>query len=523
MRSLNDHLTLPDLGEPLAGPGVVEGSAGGSCGVLCTFWMAVSPEGVIDHVSARVRGRACAFALASALVESSRGRTIVDAARLGINTVHGDFQTLDEDDVERAMVVEDAFHHALGNWCVAESRRARDRDHDRTRDPDHDRTRDPDRSSARAGLRASGIESPRSTTKPKSALVAMSGGVDSAVALHRAGHDPDRIVGTTLRLWIDPQAPDPEAACCAPSSVRRARHTCHQRGLPHISIDLRKGFAQQVVAPFIASYSAGETPNPCVGCNGHFRLDEMVHIADALGLDELVTGHYARLVERDGEVLLQRAIDHTKDQSYMLARTTQAVLSRMRFPLGEQTKTHTRAQAEQLGMVQAQIPDSQEVCFLGGGDYRGFLERRGALGIHGEIHHVDGTVLGVHEGIARFTPGQRRGLGPIQHHDGGPLYVVGVSPKTGVVTVGPVSALDTKSVSLASVRLHESALRRPVSARLRYRAGLEGQSGRVVPTDNRTAVLEFDEPVRAPAPGQLACLYDEDGVVVGTGFIIRDR
>src|SRR4051795_9101894 len=212
--------------------------------------------------------------------------------------------------------------------------------------------------------------------------VAMSGGVDSAVALLRAAPNA---IGVTLRLWLDPDGPDSERACCSPEAVIAARETCHARGLPHVTLDLREAFRRAVVTPFIRGYARGETPNPCIRCNGSFRFAELLAFAERAGAARLATGHYARIVERDGARLLARARDLEKDQSYMLARLDPRFLDRIWFPLGEQTKDETRAEARRAGLAASGRAESQEACFLGGGDYRDFLRRHGVADEEGEI------------------------------------------------------------------------------------------------------------------------------------------
>src|SRR5918996_1103507 len=209
---------------------------------------------------------------------------------------------------------------------------------------------------------------------PGRAAVAMSGGVDSAVALLRAAPNT---IGVTLRLWQDPAGPSAERACCSPEAVAAARATCHALGLPHVTLDLRDEFKSAVVDPFAAGYAAGDTPNPCTRCNGAFRFDALLAFAERAGADSLWTGHYARIVERDGRLLVGRAADADKDQSYMLSTLDPGALSRIRFPLGEQTKQETRSEAAAAGLAAAARAESQEACFLAGGDYRRFLERQG--------------------------------------------------------------------------------------------------------------------------------------------------
>ena len=236
----------------------------------------------------------------------------------------------------------------------------------------------------------------------------MSGGVDSAVALLRAG---PAAIGVTLRLWIDPEAPASERACCSPEAVIAARETCHRLGLPHVTLDAREAFRAAIVQPFVDAYARGETPNPCTRCNGSFRFAQLLAFARRAGAARLATGHYARIVEHGGRSLLARAVDPQKDQSYMLARLDPRHLERIWFPLGEQTKDETRAEAERAGLAVARRAESQEACFLGGGDYRDFLERHGLTGREGRVVDETGATLGAHQGFWRFTPGQRRGLG----------------------------------------------------------------------------------------------------------------
>ena len=210
----------------------------------------------------------------------------------------------------------------------------------------------------------------------------MSGGVDSAVALLKS---LPNAIGVTLRLWLDPDGPDSERACCSPEAVLAARATCHSLGVPHVTLDLREEFRRAVVDPFVRGYEAGETPNPCINCNGGFRFARLLAFAHRAGADTLATGHYARIVEHRGRLLLARGLDSGKDQSYMLARLDPAKLDRISFPLGTQTKAETRAEASHAGLSAAGREESQEACFLAGDDYRSFLERRGLETQEGSI------------------------------------------------------------------------------------------------------------------------------------------
>ena len=228
--------------------------------------------------------------------------------------------------------------------------------------------------------------------------VAMSGGVDSAVALLRARDAGNAPVGVTLRLWTDPAGPSSERVCCSPEAVIAARETCHRLGYPHVTLDLREGFRKAVVRPFVSGYARGETPNPCIRCNGGFRFAALLAFARRIGARRLVTGHYARLAEHRGRLLLARGTDPHKDQSYMLARLDPRLLPRLWFPLGEQEKEATRAEARAAGLEAAGRPESQEACFLAGADYRDFLARHGLPAREGPV--LDEAAYGVAVGQA---------------------------------------------------------------------------------------------------------------------------
>ena len=349
----------------------------------------------------------------------------------------------------------------------------------------------------------------RARPAPGRVAVAMSGGVDSAVALLRAG---PKAIGVTLRLWLDPHGPDAERACCSPEAVLAARATCHRLGLPHVTLDLREEFRRAVVEPFVRGYAAGQTPNPCIRCNGSFRFAELLAFAERAGAERLATGHYARIVEHRGRLLLARAADPAKDQSYMLARLDPRFLERLWFPLGEQTKDETRAEAAQAGLEAASRAESQEACFLAGGDYRDFLERHGLDSADGPIVDEDGLEIGRHSGFWRFTPGQRRGLGVSA---GEPVFALRSEPRTNTVVVGPRSALATREIR-ARGRLHVELER--AEAKLRYRSPGVGADVAAVDGGFR---LTLDSPAHGVAAGQAAVLYEGDAVV-GSGTIMPD-
>jgi tRNA-specific 2-thiouridylase len=339
-------------------------------------------------------------------------------------------------------------------------------------------------------------------------LVAMSGGVDSAVAallVRQAGREA---VAVTLELWRDP-ANDAEASCCSAHAVRLARSIAHRMGLPHFTLDLRAAFAAGVVAPFLADHAAGLTPNPCVRCNGDVRLDAMLAFADGLGAADLATGHYAR-VTPDG--LLRAAADPAKDQAYMLAALAPASLARMRFPLGELTKPEVRELARGAGLPVADKRDSQDLCFLAGTGKSAFLARHGGVRERpGAIVDRAGRTVGRHRGQHLFTIGQRKGLGVAAAE---PLFVLAKDRDANTVTVGTRAELATTEVAVRDAVLH-----RPAAdvdrVKLRYRT--RPLACRVEARDGGLA-LHLAEPVDGAAPGQVACLMRGD-VILGHGVI----
>jgi tRNA-uridine 2-sulfurtransferase len=346
----------------------------------------------------------------------------------------------------------------------------------------------------------------RAPPDPQRVAVAMSGGVDSAVTLLKAG---PQAIGVTLRLWLDPQGPSADRACCSPEAVLQARATCHGLGRPHVTLDLRERFRATVVEGFVRGYAAGETPNPCIHCNGSFRFDELLAFAERAGAARLATGHYARIVEHRGLRLLARAADPAKDQSYMLAALEPASLERLWFPLGGQTKDETRAEARRAGLAAAGRAESQEACFLAGADYRDFLARHGAVAADGPVVDEQGRELGRHAGFWRFTPGQRRGLGVAT---GTPLYALRTDARTNTVVAGPRASLAVRRVE-ARGRLHVDV--RHADAKLRYRS--PAVAAEVVPALEGFS-LHLVEPAYAVARGQAAVLYEGD-VVVGSGMV----
>ncbi|MDQ3849204.1 MAG: tRNA 2-thiouridine(34) synthase MnmA, partial [Actinomycetota bacterium] len=308
--------------------------------------------------------------------------------------------------------------------------------------------------------------------------------------------EPDaEVAAVTVELWADPDN-DGQRSCCSASAVSGARALAHRLGLAHFTLDLRDEFRAGVVDPWLAAHAGGETPNPCVRCNGQVRLDAMLAFADRLGATTLATGHYART--RHG--LLRLAADPAKDQTYMLAALAPQTLERMRFPLGELTKPEVRALAERAGLPVARRPDSQDLCFLAGTGRAAFLARHGGLRERrGDIVDRGGRVVGEHRGHHGFTVGQRKGIGIAATE---PLYVLATDADANTVTVGPREALRIATVRVRDVRVH----RQPDAVKLRYRA-------RAVGCQLAGDEIRLDEPVDGAAPGQTAVFLAGDAVV----------
>jgi tRNA-specific 2-thiouridylase len=477
--SLAQHLEAP-FGRGHLPENAFTGAAGGAaCGDLIRVSIGLqpgSPDGRIADAGFDASGCGASTAAGSAVVSLVREQPLLAAAKVGPEEISAELGGLSDAKRHAAELAADALHRALGAAV---------------------------RSSEALAL------------KGEQTLVAMSGGVDSAVAallVSRAGADA---VGMTLELWSDPEN-DGELSCCSAQAVRGAREVAHGLGMPHLSIDLRAEFRAGVVDGWLEDHAAGLTPNPCVRCNGNVRLDAMLDLARRLGSETLVTGHYARLA--DGPEL-RTAADIGKDQSYVLSALDRRSLSRLRFPLGDMHKDEVRAVAEQAGLAVARKRDSQDLCFLAGTRQSEFLERHGGLGRRpGPIVDQRGTALGEHRGAHVYTVGQRHGLG-VGGGVGGPLYVLSTDVSSNTVTVGPRAELLASRVQVCDLTLH------------RYGSDVDGVRVRahgrrfacrmaedLEPGCHEVADVELDEPAERTAPGQFACLYSGD-VIVGHGTI----
>jgi tRNA-specific 2-thiouridylase len=355
--------------------------------------------------------------------------------------------------------------------------------------------------------------------------VAMSGGVDSSVAAALLAKQGYEVVGITLQIWQESQTDPRHSGCCSLGAVVDARRVAKILGIPHYVLNFRQQFAQTVIADFIAEYQRGRTPNPCVQCNRFVKFDAFLEKADELGAQYIATGHYARIQydETSGRWLLLKAVNHEKDQSYVLFPMTQAQLARTLFPLGElPSKTETRALARELGLPVADKPDSQEICFVAeAGGYRAFLQRRVPESMRpGEIRDVYGNLLGRHPGIAFFTIGQRRGLGLSGHQE--PLYVVDIDAQNHVVVVGPERYLYCRRFLVEDVNwIAIDRLTKPLAVEARIRYNMPEAPATIFPTDTATCVeVEFESPQRAITPGQAAVFYRGE-IVVGGGTISK--
>lgn len=341
------------------------------------------------------------------------------------------------------------------------------------------------------------------------ALVAMSGGVDSSVAAALAKEAGWDVLGVTMKLWKGPGGEAPTAGCCTVSDAEDARRVAAHLDIPYYVWDYTAEFMSGVVDGFIDDYISGRTPNPCVECNRTVKFSRLLAHADALGCDAVVTGHYAR-IEADGDRFrLRRGVDAAKDQSYVVSMLGQEQLSRLWFPVGELTKDETRSVAADLGIRTAAKADSQDICFVGQGDYRDFLAAQGVNPAPGPIVDPDGTMLGVHHGITNFTIGQRRGLGVAV---GEPRYVIKIDPATSTVTVGTKEDLGVRRAVLTTM----SWVYRPVAGSLlaQYRAHGKAVEAEVSQTAG-TVRVKFSEPQLAVARGQTLALYRNDEVVGG--------
>jgi len=350
-------------------------------------------------------------------------------------------------------------------------------------------------------------------------VVAMSGGVDSSAAAALLVEQGWEVVGVTLRLYDSGEAAGRAKSCCAGRDIRDARRVADALGIAHYVIDEEEIFRRDVIAPFADAYTRGETPIPCVACNSTVKFRDLLGLARELGAEALATGHYARREDgADGPILL-RGADPARDQSYFLFATTRAQLSFLRFPLGGMaSKDETRAIAARHGLAVADKPDSQDICFVAGGDYARIVEklRPGAVE-SGEIVDLDGRVLGRHEGVIHYTVGQRRGLGIAAE---APLYVVRLDPEARRVVVGPREALGRRRIAVREVNWLGEGEGRAIKVAVKIRSTRPPAPATLTLREGGAAEVELDAPEEAVAPGQ-ACVFYAGERVLGGGWITR--
>ena len=349
----------------------------------------------------------------------------------------------------------------------------------------------------------------------KRAVVAMSGGVDSSVAaalLVDRGYD---VTGIMLKLWKG-EAANNNSGCCNLGAAEDARRVADKLGIPFYVLNFAETFENTVIRNFHEDYSVGRTPNPCVRCNQWIKFGTLLERADALGADVLATGHYARVRSETGHFQLLRGVDRGKDQSYVLWMLTQRELARTVFPVGDMEKSQTRAIAESLGLRTAHKPDSQEICFVRGGDLPAYVEENiPNASVPGPIVDEGGNTLGEHSGVARYTVGQRRGLGIAL---GEPVFVTGIDAATNTLRVGSRAGLAVRRMTLEEVTFVNDPVEGPVL--VQHRAHGEAAPAVVHETGSGLEVV-FEEPVEAIAPGQSAALYsaEDPDRLVGGGVI----
>jgi tRNA-specific 2-thiouridylase len=457
-------------------PESFSGAAGGSaCGDLVRISLRAD-AGVISDVTFGAEGCAAARAAAAYVCEAVDGAGVLDASRIGPEEVSDGLGGLGPQGFHAAVLAADALHRAI------------------------------------SALAGSGAE--LAAADPNRIAVAVSGGVDSAVAALEEREKGREVVAVTVKLWADSRT-DGTKACCSPEAVLGARALMHSLGVPHFTLDLEDEFRRRVVSGFIEGYESGRTPNPCVLCNGSVRIGRMVEFAGQVGAASLATGHYAGIVD-DGEgPLLREGDDPRKDQSYMLSGLDPALLDRLEFPLAGTSKSQVRQKAIDHSLMVARKPESQDLCFLAGSDKDSFLrDHAGIRGAPGPITDSEGNLVGSHQGHHRYTVGQRRGLGLAA---GRPLYVTRKDAETNTVVVGSHEELETDRVEISDVVLHRDGSR---VDRVRLRYGSPAMPASVAGGAGRHERLEIHlgEPFAGAAPGQAAVLMS-GRTVVGHGTI----
>jgi tRNA-specific 2-thiouridylase len=505
-RELFEHYLSDASRRGPAADGAFTGAAGGAaCGDLSRISLTVA-EGRIASVTFDAEGCGATEAATAAVAETIDGAPVLDAARLSIDDVDAALGGLTPAKRHAAQLATDAVHRALS--AAASSRLP-------LAVPNPTSRSGGEMATTPAEGRHFPPSAPPSSPSTRVA-VAMSGGVDSAVAALLERERGAEVVAITVKLWADPET-DGAKACCSPEAVLGARALAHSLGIPHFTLDLEEEFRRRVVDRFVSGYAEGRTPNPCVLCNGEVRLGAMIDLAERLGAGRLLTGHYARIVEDADGPLLASGADVAKDQSYMLAALPPELLDRLGFPLTELTKTEVRAIAERHGLPVARKAESQDLCFLAGQGKRGFLRRHGNLGDReGDVVDRGGRRLGRHRGHHNFTVGQRRGTGVSLNE---PAYVLATDAVANTVTIGTREELETRRISIRDATLHRDGARVD-AVRLRYHSrALPASIGAPGRGRHEALEIELGEAFAGASPGQTAVLLEGE-TVVGHGTII---
>jgi tRNA-uridine 2-sulfurtransferase len=481
-----EHLVRPRHVGEVSDPSGVGESGDGACGDVARFSVRIEAN-VLAEVRYKVYGCVACIAAGSALAELVNDRPLLEAARVSKEDVQEALGGPLPLGKEHALtLVLDALHKAFEDHLNQQG------------------------GEALAGGYGGNVSALRRSA-PAGVVAAMSGGVDSAVTallLKEAGYD---VATVTFRLHDGEKG---SRSCCSPDTVLFARDTAHRMGLPHFTLNLKELFNQRVMRDFVGSYKEGKTPNPCVACNAHVKFHAAAFLADRLGFEKVATGHYARVA--DGPALA-RPVDERKDQTYVLWPIPKELLERTVFPLGEYRKTEIRKIAEERGLAVAYTPESQDICFIPDGDYRGFIRKKVATR-PGDVVDEEGTVLARHDGVVDFTVGQRRGIGVSAPT---PLYVTEVRPQTDQVVVGRRTDLEVREVRVRGMNWFLD----PGDARfvqVRYNSApvpCEVEPGET----SGEWVARLEEPVAAVAAGQSAVFYTGDGERVVAGGVVARR
>jgi tRNA-uridine 2-sulfurtransferase len=510
-RELFDHFLRDESRRGPTPDDAFTGAAGGAaCGDLSRLSLTVA-DGRIASVTFDTEGCGATRAATAALAETIEGATVLEAAKLSIDDAEALLGGLAPAKRHAAQLATDALHRALSSAAASSL----------PLDPAAAGGGDIATTPASTGR---GVPSPEHrrpvspsppSSRPERVAVALSGGVDSAVAALLERERGMDVVAITVKLWADPET-DGTKACCSPEAVLGARAVAHSLDIPHFTLDLEADFRRRVVERFVTGYAEGQTPNPCILCNGEVRLAAMLDLAARLGASRLLTGHYARIVEDAEGPLLAAGADVAKDQSYMLAALPPDLIGRLGFPLTEMTKDEVRAVAARHGLAVAKKPESQDLCFLAGQGKRGFLRRHGNLtDREGAVVDRSGRAVGRHRGHHNFTVGQRRGTGVSMNE---PVYVLATDAIANTVTVGTREELETRRIHVRDAVLHRDGARVD-NVRLRYHsATLPASLGAAAPGRHDALEVELAEPFDAAAPGQTAVLMDGDAIV-GHGTI----